>query len=74
MSASQRQRNNMMGFGGNIAVLSGSGGQLLVDAGMIASRPQIKDSLASISPDPIGHLINALALRSHRRQRLAAPT
>jgi glyoxylase-like metal-dependent hydrolase (beta-lactamase superfamily II) len=46
------------GSGGNIAVLTGRDGKLLVDAGITASRPGITDALASISSDPVRHLIN----------------
>lgn len=46
------------GSGGNIAVLTGKDGKLLVDAGFSVSRRPIADALASISSDPIKHLIN----------------
>ena len=46
------------GSGGNVAVLTGADGKLLVDAGITASRPRIVDALASLSSDPIKHLIN----------------
>ena len=46
------------GSGGNVAVLPGADGKLLVDAGITASRPRIVEALASLSPDPIKHLIN----------------
>jgi glyoxylase-like metal-dependent hydrolase (beta-lactamase superfamily II) len=48
----------LMGAGGNIAVLTGQDGKLLIDAGFAGARPKITDALASISPDPIKHLIN----------------
>jgi glyoxylase-like metal-dependent hydrolase (beta-lactamase superfamily II) len=48
----------LQGSGGNIAVLTGPDGKLLVDAGITASRPRITEALASLSPDPIKHLIN----------------
>jgi glyoxylase-like metal-dependent hydrolase (beta-lactamase superfamily II) len=48
----------IMGSGGNIAVLPGPQGKLLVDAGISTSRPQITEALLAISPDPIQHLIN----------------
>jgi glyoxylase-like metal-dependent hydrolase (beta-lactamase superfamily II) len=47
-----------LGAGGNIAVLTGRDGKLLIDAGFAGARPKITDALASISPDPIKHLIN----------------
>jgi len=57
----QRLRGNvnvLMGAGGNIAVLPGRDGKLLIDAGFAGARPKIADALASISSDPIKHLIN----------------
>jgi glyoxylase-like metal-dependent hydrolase (beta-lactamase superfamily II) len=50
--------NMLEGSGGNIAVLTGRDGKLLVDAGITASRPGITDALAGISSDPVKHLIN----------------
>lgn len=44
--------------GGNIAVLSGRDGKLLVDAGFTVSRPAISDALTAIGSDPIKYLIN----------------
>jgi glyoxylase-like metal-dependent hydrolase (beta-lactamase superfamily II) len=46
------------GSGGNIAVLTGPDGKVLVDAGIAVSRSRIAEALASLSPDPIKHLIN----------------
>src|SRR5215471_19634548 len=48
----------LMGAGGNIAVLPGREGKLLIDAGFAGARPKIADALAGISSDPIKHLIN----------------
>ncbi|HVI08104.1 MAG TPA: MBL fold metallo-hydrolase [Candidatus Binatia bacterium] len=48
----------LLGAGGNIAVLTGRDGKLLIDAGFAGARPKITSALASISPDPITHLIN----------------
>ncbi|MBC7840611.1 MAG: MBL fold metallo-hydrolase [Nitrospiraceae bacterium] len=47
------------GSGGNIAVLTGPDGKLLVDAGLSESRRQLSEALASISRDPVKHLINS---------------
>ncbi len=47
------------GSGGNIAVLTGRDGKFLVDAGITASRPRITEALASLSNDPVKHLINS---------------
>jgi glyoxylase-like metal-dependent hydrolase (beta-lactamase superfamily II) len=54
-------RNNVSvleGSGGNIAVLTGPDGKLLVDAGIGVSRPQITRALDDLGADPIAHLIN----------------
>src|SRR6516164_8786795 len=57
----QKLRGNisvLMGAGGNIAVLPGRDGKLLIDAGFAGARPKVTAALASISSDPIRHLIN----------------
>ena len=46
------------GSGGNVAVLTGPDGKLLVDAGITASKPRMMEALAGLSNDPIRHLIN----------------
>ncbi len=46
------------GSGGNIGVLTGKDGKLLVDAGITASRPRILDALNSLHDGPISHLVN----------------
>jgi glyoxylase-like metal-dependent hydrolase (beta-lactamase superfamily II) len=48
----------LMGSGGNIGVLDGPGGLLLVDAGIAVSRPKIVAALSSISTKPVRFLIN----------------
>jgi glyoxylase-like metal-dependent hydrolase (beta-lactamase superfamily II) len=48
----------IIGSGGNIAVLSGGDGKLLVDAGLAGSKPQIIEALGKIDDKPIKHLIN----------------
>lgn len=48
----------LIGSGGNIAVLPGKDGKLLIDAGYSTSQPQITAALAAISSDPLRHLIN----------------
>src|ERR1700694_853214 len=56
-----RLRNNVSvleGSGGNIAVLTGPDGKVLIDAGIGVSRPQITRALAGLGADPITHLIN----------------
>jgi glyoxylase-like metal-dependent hydrolase (beta-lactamase superfamily II) len=57
----QKLRGNvrvLMGAGGNIAVLTGRDGKLPIDAGFAGARPKITSALASISSDPIKHLVN----------------
>ena len=54
-------RNNISvleGSGGNVAVLNGPDGKLLVDAGIGVSRAHISAALAAIGPEPITHLVN----------------
>jgi len=54
-------RNNISvleGSGGNIAVLTGPDGKLLVDAGIGVSRPRLTKALAELGNEPIAHLIN----------------
>ena len=54
-------RNNISvleGSGGNVAVLTGPDGKVLIDAGIGVSRPQMTKALADLSADPITHLIN----------------
>jgi len=46
------------GSGGNIAVLTGREGKLLVDCGIGVSRPQITRALAALGDEPVTHLIN----------------
>ena len=48
----------LMGSGGNIAVLPGPDGKVLVDSGIATSRPQILEALNSIGSEPMTHLIN----------------
>ncbi|TCL71376.1 MBL fold metallo-hydrolase [Rhizobium sp. BK251] len=54
-------RNNISvleGSGGNIVVLTGPDGKVLIDAGIGVSRPQITEALAALGGDPITHLVN----------------
>src|SRR5260370_29168980 len=56
-----RLRNNISvfeGSGGKIGVLTGPDGNVLIDAGIGVSRPQITKALAQLGADPITHLIN----------------
>jgi glyoxylase-like metal-dependent hydrolase (beta-lactamase superfamily II) len=56
-----RLRNNISvleGSGGNVAVLTGPDGKVLIDAGIGVSRPGMEKALADLGPEPITHLIN----------------
>ena len=54
----RRNISVLEGSGGNIAVLTGKDGKLLVESGFAVSRAGIINALASINDDPIRHLIN----------------
>ncbi len=54
----RRNISVLLGAGGNIAVLSGPEGKLLVDAEIVTSRPNVSAALSSINADPIKQLIN----------------
>lgn len=49
----------LSGSGGNVGVLVGDDGKLIVDAGITATRPRIEKALADLGPQPVGHLINS---------------
>jgi glyoxylase-like metal-dependent hydrolase (beta-lactamase superfamily II) len=46
------------GSGGNVAVLTGKDGKVLIDAGYTATKSGIASALASLGSQPIRHLIN----------------
>ena len=48
----------LIGSGGNIAVLTGSDGKLIIDSGYATSRAKISDALAKLGREPIKHLVN----------------
>jgi glyoxylase-like metal-dependent hydrolase (beta-lactamase superfamily II) len=54
----RRNISILLGAGGNIAVLTGPDGKLLVDAEIVTARPNVSKVLASINADPIKQLIN----------------
>src|SRR5260370_38641227 len=54
----RRNISVLEGSGGNIAVLTGKDGKLLIDSGFAVSRPRIAAALDSLSSDPIKQLIN----------------
>jgi glyoxylase-like metal-dependent hydrolase (beta-lactamase superfamily II) len=54
----RRNISVLLGAGGNIAVLTGPDGKLLVDAEIVTARPNVSKALASINAGPITQLIN----------------
>ena len=54
----RRNITALVGLGGNIAVLTGADGKLLVDAEIVTARGKVSEALASINGDPIKQLIN----------------
>jgi glyoxylase-like metal-dependent hydrolase (beta-lactamase superfamily II) len=54
----RRNISVLEGSGGNIAVLTGPDGKLLIDAGFTVSRLRITKALTAINSDPIKNLIN----------------
>jgi len=54
----RRDISVLLGAGGNIAVLTGPDGKLLVDAEIITARPNVSKALASINAQPVHQLIN----------------
>ena len=48
----------LIGSGGNIAVLTGRDGKVIIDSGYATSRARITDALAKMDPGPIKHLVN----------------
>jgi glyoxylase-like metal-dependent hydrolase (beta-lactamase superfamily II) len=54
----RRNISAVTGSGGNIVVLVGRDGKLLIDAGFATSRPKIADALTKIGSEPIKQLIN----------------
>ena len=54
----RRSISILEGSGGNIAVLTGKDGKILIDAGFTVSKPRVAPALASLSTDPITRLIN----------------
>jgi glyoxylase-like metal-dependent hydrolase (beta-lactamase superfamily II) len=47
------------GSGGNIAVLTGKDGKLMIDAGFTVSKARVSEALNKLSADPITQLINS---------------
>jgi glyoxylase-like metal-dependent hydrolase (beta-lactamase superfamily II) len=58
VQALRRNISALIGSGGNIAVLPGDDGKLIIDSGFLGTRGKIVDALSSLGPDPIKHLVN----------------
>src|ERR1700676_2336848 len=54
----RRNISILLGAGGNIAVLTGPDGKLVVDAEIVTARPNVSKALVSINADPIKQLIS----------------
>src|SRR5271155_2177811 len=67
----RRNISVLLGAGGNIAVLTGPDGKLLVDAAIITARPHVSEALESINADPIKQLINTHWHFDHTASRSA---
>ncbi len=46
------------GSGGNVGVLGGPDGKVMIDAGITASKPRMLEALASLGAEPVRHLVN----------------
>ena len=58
VQALRRNISVLLGAGGNIAVLIGPDGKLLVDSEIVTAQPNVSAALATINADPIKQLIN----------------
>lgn len=58
VQALRRNVSALIGSGGNIAVLPGDDGKLIIDSGFLGTRSKIAAALSSLSSDPIKHLVN----------------
>jgi glyoxylase-like metal-dependent hydrolase (beta-lactamase superfamily II) len=58
VQALRRSVSALIGSGGNIAVLPGDDGKLIIDSGFLGTRGKIAAALSSLSPDPVKHLVN----------------
>lgn len=54
----RRSVSALTGSGGNIAVLPGDDGKLIIDSGYLGTRSKIAAALSTLSSDPIKHLVN----------------
>jgi glyoxylase-like metal-dependent hydrolase (beta-lactamase superfamily II) len=58
VQALRRNVSALIGSGGNIAVLPGDDGKLIIDSGFAGTRGKIDAALSKLSSDPIKHLVN----------------
>ena len=58
VKALRRNISVLYGAGGNIAVLTGPDGKLLIDAEIVTARSNVSAAIAGINADPIKQLIN----------------
>ena len=61
----RRNISVLEGSGGNIGVLTGKDGKLLVDSGFSVSKPRIVEALNNLSSDPIAQLLNTHCHTDH---------
>src|SRR5271163_4826159 len=54
----RRNISVLLGAGGNIAVLTGPDGKLIIDSEIVTAAPNTAAALASINADPVKQLIN----------------
>lgn len=58
VQALRRNVSVLFGAGGNIAVLTGPDGKLLIDAEIVTAGPRVSEALAAINANPVKQLIN----------------
>ena len=58
VQALRRNVHAVIGSGGNIAVVTGSDGKLIIDSGYATSRDKVTRALSDMGPESIKHLIN----------------
>src|ERR1700761_8437066 len=59
--STHKLRNNISvleGSGGNVAVLTGPDGKVLIDAGIAVSRRQMRKALSDLGADQVTYLVN----------------
>lgn len=58
MQSLRRNVSVLMGSGGNIVVLPGKDGKMMIDSGFASSKPQVTEALVSLGNAPLSLLIN----------------